>query len=513
MMLFNLIMIELRAQPGALDISFGNNGIITTKIGSEFDGISSIVIQPDQKILAGGYSFNGDNFDFALARYDTNGDLDQDFGLNGIVITAFGSGDDAGLSVVLQSEGKIVVSGYTDNGINNDFASVRYNTNGSIDSTFGTDGKVVTNFYSLSILYSTVVDESDRIIAVGGTGDSSISPSFHVFAICRYSKDGSLDSTFGDEGKVLTVLGNDAFAKAAALQQDGKIIVCGPSYFGYNPTFSIVRYMNDGSLDDSFGDEGKVFTSIGYSSSPSSLAIQQDNKIIVAGNSFDGFSEKVTLVRYNSDGTLDQAFDSNGIVLTSFGSEDYSTSSVCLLTENKILVAGDVKDASMNSKMALVRYHSNGSLDSTFGTNGLVITHVNKHIDRARSMAIQADNRIVVGGFTSLNNSPPPFISAFVVARYMSDWNPGIIEPKITKIPFHIYPNPVISELHFELKNNYNGIQLEVLDLFGRKHLEYSLIPNQLESCMDLSTLHRGFYLLLVKEGYFIHGASEFIIE
>jgi len=225
---------------GSLDTSFSTDGKVTTAFGTSNDVATSVAIQSDGKIVAAGYSYNGANYDFALVRYNMDGSLDSTFGTGGKVTTAFGTGDDGAKSVAIQSDGKIVAAGYSDNGANYDFALVRYNTDGSLDSTFGTGGKVTT--------------------AVGTGTDN---------------------------------------AKSVAIQSDGKIVAAGYSYNGANFDFALVRYNTDGSLDSTFGTGGKVTTAFGTSNDEAySVAIQSDGKIVAAGSSNNGANYDFALVRY-----------------------------------------------------------------------------------------------------------------------------------------------------------------------------------------------------------------------
>ena len=168
---------------GDLDISFSGDGKVTTAIGASGDVAYSVVLQSDGKIVVAGFSFNGANHDFALARYNTDGSPDTSFDTDGKVTTAIGASNDVAESVVLQSDGKIVVAGYSDNGDNNDFALARYNTNGSLDTSFDTDGKVTTAIGASDDFAESVVLQSDGKIVVAGFSDNGDN---NDFAVVRY---------------------------------------------------------------------------------------------------------------------------------------------------------------------------------------------------------------------------------------------------------------------------------------------------------------------------------------
>jgi uncharacterized delta-60 repeat protein len=214
---------------------------VTTEVGSSDDRAYSVAIQSDGKIVVAGFERNGiSNFDFALVRYNTDGSLDTNFDSDGKVTTAIGSGTDSAYSVAIQSDGKIVVAGYSDNGSNDDFALVRYNTDGSLDTNFDSDGKVTTEVGSSDDYAESVAIQSDgKIVAAGYSSNGGNND----FALVRYNTDGSLDTSFDSDGKVTTAIGSASdFARSVAIQSDGKIVVAGYSDNGSNADFALVRY-------------------------------------------------------------------------------------------------------------------------------------------------------------------------------------------------------------------------------------------------------------------------------
>lgn len=451
-------------QPGARDNSFGNNGVVVTKIGSGADVVLSTIVQEDQKIVSAGYSFEGGQRKFTILRFDTLGNPDPDFGNTGLAFVSFGPGNSVGTSVILQPDQKLVLSGYADNGDFNDFALARINADGSLDQSFGNEGKTVTSFNSYSIIKSSALDTKQRIIVAGTTGDGPISPGNHVFAICRYLSTGIIDSTFGEGGKVLTHISNDAVATSVAIQNDGKIVVAGFSYLGYGTAFTLVRYNIDGAIDQSFGDDGIVLTAIGISSSPNSIVIQFDGRMVVVGNSFDGQRNNLAIVRYNSDGTLDSLFAEHGISILNFSSNDNYARSVILQTDHKILVAANIKDADQQYHIGLVRLLSKGSIDSVFGEEGITKTNISPGSrDFAESLSLQRDHKIILGGWTKQSDT----VSAFVAIRYLSGINTAINTKSITS--FNFFPNPTKRQATIEFfLTNKEIVSSFLLDLNGR---------------------------------------------
>ena len=218
-------------------------------------------------------------------------------------------------------------------------------------------------------------------------------------ALCAGQQAGDLDSSFSNDGKQNTDLGinYDDWGYSAAIQADGKILVAGYSAIGSNSDFALVRYNTDGSLDASFNGDGIQTTAIGSGDDEgSSVAIQADGKIVVAGRSFTGSNYDFAIVRYNSDGSLDNSFSGDGKQTTAIGSGRDQGSSVAIQADGKIVVAGYSYNGT-NFDFALVRYNSDGSLDISFNGDGKQTTPIGSD-DICSSVAIQADGKIVLVG-------------------------------------------------------------------------------------------------------------------
>ena len=391
------------------------DGVATTPIGSSNDNARSIALQSDGKILVAGSSWNGTNSDFALVRYNSDGSLDTTFSGDGKVTTAIGSGDDTGYSVAVQSDGKILVAGYSWNGSNSDFALVRYNSDGSLDTTFSGDGILTTAIGTSDDLGYSVAVQADGKILV--SGQSYGGGSSNDFALVRYNSDGSLDTSFSGDGKLTTTIGSiNEYGYDVAVQADGKILVAGYSYSGTNNDFALVRYNSDGSLDTSFSGDGKLTTAVGAGEDLAySVTVQTDGKILVAGYSDNGTNYDFSLVRYNSDGSLDTSFSGDGKVLTAIGTGFDFGFDVTVQADGKILVAGYSSNGS-NNDLALVRYNSDGSLDTSFSGDGKLITAVGVGQDLFYSVKVQADGKILVAGYSNNGSNDD-----FALVRYNSD--------------------------------------------------------------------------------------------
>ena len=178
-------LIRWLAAAGDLDTSFDSDGKVTTAIGSAMTLLRSVAIQSDGKIVAAGYSDNGSNYDFALVRYNTDGSLDTSFDSDGKVTTAIGSGNDSAFSVAIQSDGKIVAAGYSTTVVTDDFALVRYNTDGSLDTSFDSDGKVTTAIGSGDDDAFSVAIQSDGKIVAAGYSTTVVTATLHSCATTR----------------------------------------------------------------------------------------------------------------------------------------------------------------------------------------------------------------------------------------------------------------------------------------------------------------------------------------
>lgn len=401
--------------PGDLDTTFGINGKVSNDFATRPDVAYSVIVQPDNKIILGGYMSDQYSQNFAVIRYNRNGSLDTTFGNNGkFSLDTFGKYDNI-RAVRLQSNGKIILGGWAHRFDNNKtgFALIRLNTNGTLDTTFGTDGKVfidITNGYA----YSMKIQSDDKII-LGGYSWNTLNSDF---TLVRINADGSIDTTFGNQGIVLTDLlssGDDAIA-AIEILSNGKILATGSSLKlgGYDFDIVLVRYNTDGSIDNTFGTNGIVRTTRPENNRGTAIAVDLNNKIYICG------ANNFLLARYNSDGSLDNTFGTNGMSTVAFGSVS-SCNSVLILENGKIMLGGYVRTAvsSLTDDAVLICFNSDGTLDNTFGNNGIIITDFYNNPDGFESLALQkigADSYIIAAGYAS----GPTGGSNFALARYFS---------------------------------------------------------------------------------------------
>lgn len=406
----------LSAVDGSLDTLFDTDGKRTVDFGGG-NFASAIALQPDGKSVAVG-STEPSGGDWALVRLNTDGSLDTTFDTDGKVTTNVGgTNENLANDVAIQADGKIVVVGRNSiSGATAFFVVARYNANGSLDATFGTGGIVTTNVSGSgdNIANAVAIQTDGKIVVVGEVGSPA------EFGVVRYNTDGSLDVTFGTGGIVTTDPGGIGFfnsAQAVLIQTDGKIIVAGTAgVTGPYTAFSIVRYNTDGSLDGLFGSSGITVTKItaNQSDTVTGAAFQSDGKIIVVGDTIPAFGQKdFVVVRYTSAGALDDGtFGTAGITTTSVSAFD-DVGDVAIQADDKIVLVGGNTD---NDNYTILRYTATGSLDSNFGTAGIIYTNISGP-DIAKDVVIQDDAKILVVG--NSGNAEPNRDFSFV--RYLVD--------------------------------------------------------------------------------------------
>jgi uncharacterized delta-60 repeat protein len=321
----------------------------------------------------------------------------------------------AARAVVIQPDGKIIAVGNNWNGSDQDPTLVRYLSSGLLDPTFGSGGIVATKSPNPGSYIETAALQADGKIVVGGYMSNG---TYAVFLVGRYNNDGSPDMSFGGtSGFVGMDFGGSAYLNAIAVQPDGKIVVAGSAWNGGGNSIALVRYTNNGStIDATFGSGGVVRTPIGSDDDvASSIAIAPDGKIVVGGTTWNQATGTfdLVLVRYQSNGLLDTEFGSGGKATLFTGSTNDHASFVALQADGAVVLAGTRSLTGAPTDLILCRYRGNGSLDTGFGTNGTVTTAIGTIGDEANAIAIQTDGKITVAGSTSNGTK-----TSFALLRY-----------------------------------------------------------------------------------------------
>jgi len=432
MLVFSASGQRAQAAGGDLDPTFGTGGQVTTDLAHSTDIANAVAVQADGKLVVVGQTYKNNDYsdeDFVVARYNTDGTLDTTFGRSGRVRTDFPGLAAVPSSVVIQPDGKIVVAGgafplFTFLG---DFKVVRYNPNGSLDRSFGDGGIVTTSFPGDGSYAFAVALQSDGKIIAAGTDFLDFNPgdmSNTDFALARYNPDGSLDTTFGNGGTVTTdFLGNEDDAFSVLIQPDGKIVAVGsandPATF-YD--FAAVRYLSNGMIDATFGVGGKVRTDFGDQNfdQARSAALQPDGRIVAAGFAIsqNGLSQNFAVARYTSNGVLDTTFSRDGKTQIDFDSCCQSANKVLLQSDGKIITVGYANTEDSDSDFLLARLTPRGSLDPTFGVGGKVRTSFGDLNGGANGAALQLDGKIVAVGFQATFSNQ---WTNFALARYLGN--------------------------------------------------------------------------------------------
>jgi uncharacterized delta-60 repeat protein len=397
------------AAAGDPDVSFGNNGKVITQTGFD-DRVNAMALQPDGKIVvAGRREQSGSGL---VARYNADGSLDTTFGTAGFVNDHGHAGHSTYFhAVAVQPDGKIVVAGYfvEPGGCpGNRPWVVRYNSDGTRDTSFSDDGAAEWIFYcsgagGAAVLYAIAIRGDGKILVAG---KALMQAGNNDFAVARLNSNGILDTTFNLDGLATYAIGNGNEEVHAILQSatTSRAILVGYSYSsGTSNDFALAAIGSSGLFDIGFGSFGKVITDTGWDDRAYAAAFQPDGKLIAAGMQSNGATGvDFSLVRYNTNGSIDPTFGNGGFVKTAFGAYYDIAYGVKVQGDGKIVCAGTGRawtDTSDN--FAIARYNPSGSLDTLFSSDGKQTTDFNSNADAVGAVGIQADGKIVVAGSAS----------------------------------------------------------------------------------------------------------------
>jgi uncharacterized delta-60 repeat protein len=415
---------------GVLDLTFGDGGVVITDIGAH-DFAHALAIQWDGKIIIAGTSGSSENWkgrDFALARYNADGSLDPTFGADGVVRTSLSAETDVAQALALQQDGKIVVggySGYADDPFKPgglDLALARYDSDGSLDGTFGAGGTVTTDLGGHEYGNAVALQPDGKIVLAGYTMRARQDEGEIVVA--RYDGDGTPDPGFGANGVVRTRVGRRAQARALTLQPDGKLIVAGNARYAGSDDLqvAIVRYHPDGRLDDDFGNGGVVTTDLtGSWDTAYAIAVQSDGKIVVAGAAGTPPRLDVMLARFTSRGGLDPGFGNGGKIVADLSGSNDAALAIAVQADGKVSVAGYGVFDSPNRDVVVARFTGDGRLDKDFGEAGVAVIDFGGD-DWAASLIQQRDGRLVAAGSSGLSKGKG---SDVAIARFQGDTTYG----------------------------------------------------------------------------------------
>ena len=330
---------------------------------------------------------------WATGAWAAAGDLDQSFSQNGWTATGFAGGNARALGVAVQpTDHKVISVGGATNEGTFDFAIVRYTKSGGYDANFGDGGKVLDSFSSGNVrdefAYDVALLSDGRFVVVGAISTSSGDD----FALARYKRNGSPDTTFGDQGHVITDLGGNDGAVAVGIQANGKIVVGGVS----DDRMALARYGPGGTLDLSFGPNGTGFvtTAVGAGAVAWDMAFDQNERILLAGETMDGLGDSdFAVLRYSKTGRLDRGYGGDGRATADFGTDADHGHALAIVNASKAVVVGDA-----SGDLALARFNGDGTLDAGFGTGGTTRQNVPAGNADAADLVVQSNGQLVTAG-------------------------------------------------------------------------------------------------------------------
>ncbi len=403
-----------------------------TDAGVVSNAAISIVLQPDGKTVVLGSVLEGKKYKTALLRFDSSGSLDASFGKNGIDTFSnfLPAGYDGGSlrAIALQPDGKIVAAGtawyYSGSFYLSNILLMRFNADGKIDSTFGQNGTVRTNINSSTGLsvddaYSVAMQDSSKIVIAGTTYDYQQNRMVFI----RYDNDGAIDNSFGIGGVVLLDINHlDDKAFNVAIQPGGKIVAAGETYISnHSYDVALVRLTHNGTLDNAFGTNGIVTTRIGDGGDVAKkIAFQKDGKIVVTGSTQFLYPQPtdVLVLRYSAKGTVDSSFGYFGKLIINVAGQSDEGNSIIVQPDNKILIGGTAKINSTDNFFA-ARILPSGFFDSTFGSKGILTFSANHQGDICNGMVLQGNGKFILAGQSGFGAS-----NYFGLARYTSSATP-----------------------------------------------------------------------------------------
>jgi uncharacterized delta-60 repeat protein len=494
---FLLISDALFAQAtGTLDATFGANGRLTTSFSEKGSYPSDMLSQSDGKILLSPrYHFFGsvDKCDMGVARFNYDGTADTTFGINGKVTTKIGTKSSNTEAITLQQNGKIVLVGSTED---TSYALVRYHSNGVLDSTFGNNGKVISDFTRLTATYmSDIALQSDGKILIGGLHKINGNDEGRIVLV-RYNANGSLDTTFNRTGKIIRqfVVGKGSGIRKINLQADGKIIACSSTYSFTNNTLEmdaqLIRFNVNGTIDSTFNFTGsRVIKDFDLSASK----VLSNGKILVSGVSGLNDTEVLTLFQFNEDGSPDITFGINGKVMYLIRVGGGGSTCMTVQKDGKI-VALILDNNFSNPNLILIRYNSDGRFDYTFGTNGVTITPALLPREAYGKLVIQEDAKILAMGVYL----KPTNHFGVLLSRFNNSLSVGT-QSTNKNTPLSIFPNPTTNVLNIDFKNPINdAVKLTITDISGRvvylKNYDKGLISNNLQ--INSQDFTAGLYIV-----------------
>lgn len=475
------------AQSGSLDNTFNGNGIVTGNYTSGNNSADAMVIQPDGKIIVAGGTGTATNIKVGVSRHNADGTLDTTFATGGKMDFSSGWVKSFILDIKLQQDGKIVMGGYRWNNSTGDFIMVRLNPNGSFDTTFGTNGIAIIDGGQTEVAESFDIDSNGDYIISGYVEDD--------FAMAKVKSNGTIDTNFGNSGWVITPFSDFATYSFDTLisKIDGRIFLAGMLINGYENKYeyAIAAYRPNGTLDTSFGDEGKLNFHVGIDNDFGKQILQLDNgQILFAGHSWYATSPlryEVAVVRLNANGSFDNTYGTNGIFKTRLVQNGTSYLTGIVLQKDEKLVLTASANEGNDYNFGLARVNPNGTLDTTFGQGGKVFTHIpTSTYGESYNVGLQPDGKIIVSGDTELPGSP--------IQYFIARFNDKVLAVQDTDNTLvQLYPNPATDHINLDFGKSGKEYEVEIYNMVGQKVMT-ATVANK--STLNVSSLVKGSYFV-----------------
>jgi uncharacterized delta-60 repeat protein len=506
-LLFTSFLFSLLSNAQVLDTTFGTDGYNFTNPSTVWDRAGNIFVEQDNSMIILGNI--GPGAKRAIYKLNTDGNIDTSFGSNGTTIT---QNQSSHFQILKLNNGKYLTVGSVGYMYNQNFFAERFNADGTLDTAFGDNGKVAVNMgypttvETIDMAYSAVELPDGKIILCGW---AEYSYPKKRSCLLKLNQDGTVDTTFGTNGKVYFTLNTGASQERAngmnVFLWNNKIVVAGrgritdtsDSTTGINDMY-VVRLNLNGTYDTTFGTNGKLLFNLGYSSDYGAAVQDVNGNIYITGWIYSNSTSETWVAKISSEGQLVANFGDNGIAKRKMvtGAQSESSNTI-VLGNDGIYVGGNFyfpNGLSDYDWMYLGKFNFNGTPDLSFGTNGLFRLSGNSTVRRMFGMKFDNNKRLIVAGDS--NHSDRQFASARIT---ISNETLNTEEVKTNKSDLKFYPNPILDFLYIDMSNNESVQKIGLYSIDGRyiNSLDFKAEGNKLK--INLQNISVGSYLLKVE--------------
>ncbi|WP_027378041.1 T9SS type A sorting domain-containing protein [Kaistella palustris] len=484
----------LNAQSGSLDNSFNQTGILSGNYSTGNNSGDALAVQPDGKIIVAGATGSSSAIKVGVNRHNADGSLDTTFGTNGKISFSSGWIKSFVKEIVVQPDGKIVLAGYRWDDSTGDFVLVRLNPDGSFDNTFGTAGIAIIDGGQTEVSESFAMTNEGDFILSGYVNDH--------FSMAKVKSDGTIDTAFGTDGWVITEFGQLAsYSKSIAITSEGRIILGGMilDVFENKFKYGIAAYHPDGTIDTSFGEDGKLNFHVGPENDNDfgvKVIALKDGKILIGGHSWyatQPLRYELVVARLNADGSFDSTYGTDGFFRTRLveNGESY-LADMALQADGKLVLAGAANQGSAYDS-GLARVTADGHLDASFGDKGKVFLHIaGTTYSEIYKVILQPDGKIMVSGDMAPAGSPVQYFLARFLDKTLAVQNASTAAAQL-------YPNPASDQLHFNFEKSGKEHDAEIYNMAGQKVMTAKVSS---KSSLNISKLAVGSYIVnLMSDG------------